>query len=173
VAGMNTFDLAVMIGFVVAVFGGFATGLVRSAITIVAYLIAAPLAVWVMSYVPPLDDQYASPLGHNMGFFFGAFLIIGIALGKFGRMMVDEAVGDEPGILDRLAGGALRALRVGLIAVTLVLVFDRIIPVGQEPAFLKGSQLRPILSDVAQRGFRSLPPDVTAAIDRFKRERRI
>src|SRR5262245_1619868 len=53
-ARMNTFDLAVMIGFVVAIFAGFATGLVRSAITIVAYLIAAPIAVWVMSYVPPL-----------------------------------------------------------------------------------------------------------------------
>jgi len=54
-----------------------------------------------------------------------------------------------------------------------VLVFDRIIPVGQEPGFLKGSQLRPILSDVAQRGFRSLPPELASTIDRLKRERHI
>ena len=33
---MNMFDLAVMIGLVVAIFSGFATGLVRSAITILA-----------------------------------------------------------------------------------------------------------------------------------------
>jgi membrane protein required for colicin V production len=170
---MNLFDLAVMIGFVVAIFGGFATGLVRSAITILAYLIAMPLAVWVMSYVPPLDNQYASPLGHNTGFFIGAFLIIGMALGKLARVIVDQTVGDEPGLLDRLAGGVLGALRVGLIAITMVLVFDRIIPVGQEPGFLKGSQLRPILSDAAQRGFRSLPPELASAIDRIKRERHI
>ena len=170
---MNLFDLAVMIGFVVAIFGGFATGLVRSAITILAYLIAMPLAVLVMSYVPPLDEQYASPLGHNTGFFIGAFLIIGMALGKLARVIVDQTVGDEPGIFDRLAGGVLGAVRVGLIAISMVLVFDRIIPVGQEPGFLKGSQLRPILSEAGQRGFRSLPPDVASAIDRIKRERHI
>ncbi len=170
---MNLFDLAIMIGFVVAILGGFATGLVRSAVTILAYLIAMPFAVLVMSYVPPLDEQYASPLGHNTGFFLGAFLIIGMALGKLARVIVDQTIGDEPGIFDRLAGGVLGAVRVGLVAVTLVLVFDRIIPVGQEPAFLKGSQLRPILSEAAQRGFRSLPPDVASAIDRLKRERHI
>src|SRR5215470_5868780 len=169
-SAMNLFDLAVMIALVVAIFGGFATGLVRSAITILAYLVAMPIAVWVMSYVPPLDGQYASPLGHNTGFFIGAFLVIGMALGKLARVVVDQTVGDEPGIFDRLAGGVLGAVRVGLIAISMVLVFDRIIPVGQEPGFLKGSQLRPLLSDAAQRGFRALPPELTAAIDRIKRE---
>jgi membrane protein required for colicin V production len=170
---MNTFDLAVFIGLAVAVFSGFSTGLLRSAITIVAYLFAMPIAVWVMSYVPPLDDQHVSPLGHNSGFFLGAFLITGMALGKLARMMVDEAIGDDPGIADRFGGAALGALRVGLVATSVVLVFDRIIPAGREPAFLQGSQLRPIFSDVGQRGFRSLPPEVAATIDRLKRERHI
>jgi membrane protein required for colicin V production len=170
---MNTFDLAVMIALVVAIFGGFATGLLRSAVTILAYLFAMPIALWVMSYVPALDQQYASPLGHNSGFFLGAFLMIGMALGKFARMMVDEAAGDEPGLLDRLAGGALGAVRVGLVATSIVLAFDQLIPAGKEPAFLKGSQLRPIFSEAAQKGFRSLPPDIATAIDRFKRERHI
>jgi membrane protein required for colicin V production len=165
---MNTFDLAVIIGLVVALFGGFSTGLVRSAITIVAYLIAMPIAVWVMSYVPPLDEQYASPLGHNMGFFLGALLLIGMVLGKAARMMVDEAIGDDPGIADRLGGAALGALRVGLIATSVVLVFDRVIPVGREPAFLEGSQLRPLFSQAGKRGFRSLPPEAVAAIDRLR-----
>jgi membrane protein required for colicin V production len=165
---MNTFDLAIIIGFVVAIFSGFATGLVRSAITIVAYLFAAPIAVGLMSYVPPLDERYASPLGHNVGFFLGAFLIIGMVFGKFARMMVDEAIGDDPGILDRLAGGALGALRVGLVATSLVLVFDRIIPVGREPGFLAGSQLRPLFSEAGKKGFQSLPPQAVAAIDRLR-----
>ena len=165
---MNTFDLAVIIALVVAVFGGFSTGLLRSVLTIIAYLVAMPIAVWVMSYVPPLDGQYASPLGHNTGFFLGAFLITGMVLGKLMRMPVDEVIGDDPSIADRLGGAALGALRVGLIATSLVVVFDRIIPVGREPAFLEGSQLRPLFSAAGKRGFQSLPPEAVAAIDRLR-----
>jgi membrane protein required for colicin V production len=166
---MNTFDLAVLLGLAVAVVTGFSTGLVRSAATILAYLVAMPIAVWVMSYVPPLDEQYASPLGHNAGFFLGAFLIIGMVLGKLARMMVDDAVGSELGVTDRLAGAALGALRVGLVAISVVTVFDRLIPAGNEPSFLSGSQLRPLLSAAGQRGFRSLPPEAASAIDRLGR----
>jgi len=54
-----------------------------------------------------------------------------------------------------------------------VLVFDRIIPPGREPAFLKGSQWRPVLSKAGQQGLQSLPPDIADYIDRLKRERGI
>jgi membrane protein required for colicin V production len=165
---MNKFDLAVFIGLLVALFSGFSTGLVRSAITILAYVVAMPVAIWIMSYVPPLDGGYSSPLGHNLGFFVGAFLLIGMVLGKFARIMVNEAIGDDPGMADRLGGAALGALRVGLIATSVVLVFDRIIPVGREPSFLEGSQLRPLFSEVGKRGFRSLPREAAAAIDRLR-----
>ena len=166
---MNTFDLVVFLGLAIATVTGFGTGLVRSAATILAYLVAMPIAVWVMSYVPPLDEQYASPLGHNAGFFLGAFLVIGMVLGKLARMMVNDAIGPELGVVDRLAGAALGAVRVGLVAISVVMVFDRLIPAADEPAFLKGSQLRPLLSAAGQSGFRSLPPEAAAAIDRLKR----
>jgi membrane protein required for colicin V production len=166
---MNTFDLVVYLALAVATVTGFGTGLVRSAATILAYPLAMPIAVWVMSYVPPLDDQYASPLGHNIGFFLGAFLIIGMGLGKLARMMVDDAIGSELGVVDRLAGAALGALRVGLVGISVVMVFDRLIPTAHEPSFLKGSQLRPLFSTAAQTGLRSLPPEAASAIDRLKR----
>jgi membrane protein required for colicin V production len=165
---MNKFDIAVYAGLLVAVLAGFRTGLLRSALTIVAYVLAMPIAVWLMSYVPPLDEGYRSPLPCNVGFLFGAFLVIGFVLGKFARMMVDDAVGDEPGLLDRFGGAALGAVRVALVATSVVLVFDRVIPVGREPAFLEGSQLRPIFSSLGQRGFRSLPSEAVAAIDRLR-----
>jgi membrane protein required for colicin V production len=165
---MNKFDLAVYAGLVIAMLAGFRTGLLRSALTIVAYIFAMPIAVWVMSYVPPLDEQYRSPLPHNVGFLLGVFLIVGMVFGKFARMMVDEAVGDEIGLVDRLSGAALGALRVGLVVTSVVLVFDRLIPLGQQPAFLEGSQLRPIFSSLGQRGFRSLPHEAVAAIDHLR-----
>jgi membrane protein required for colicin V production len=43
------------------------------------------------------------------------------------------------------------------------------IPIGSEPSFLQGSQLRPIFSQVGKKGVRSLPPEVAAAIDRIQR----
>jgi len=171
---MNNFDIAVYVGLVVAVVTGFNTGLLRSAITILAYLIAAPMAVWAVSAIAPqISGPGASPLTQNWGLFFGTYLAIGIGIAKLMRTTLDETIGSEAGIGDRLAGAALGALRVGLVATTLVLIFDQLIPSDRQPAFLIGSQLRPLFSAAGQRGFKSLPPDVTAAIDRLKRERRI
>ena len=73
---MNSFDIAVILGLLIAVGTGFGSGLIRSAITILAYIVAMPIAVWVMSFVPPLTENYNSPLMQNAGFFLGAFLVI-------------------------------------------------------------------------------------------------
>jgi membrane protein required for colicin V production len=87
--------------------------------------------------------------------------------------MLEEAIGPDAGLGDRLAGAALGAIRVAMVAITLVLVFDRIVPPDRQPKFLEGSQLRPLLSLAGQKGFRSLPPEVAAMIDRLKQEHRI
>jgi membrane protein required for colicin V production len=47
------------------------------------------------------------------------------------------------------------------------------VPSDRQPAFLNGSRLRPLLSAAGQRGFRSLPPEVAATIDRLKKDQRI
>lgn len=113
---MNSFDIVVLLGLVIAIATGFNTGLLRSAVTILAYLVAMPIAVWAMSAVPPLDGKFASPLGQNWGFFLGVFLAIGMLLGKLARMALDETIGPGAGIADRLGGAALGAVRVGLVA---------------------------------------------------------
>jgi membrane protein required for colicin V production len=171
---MNGFDVVVYVGLVVAVVTGFNAGLLRSAVTILAYLIAMPIAVWAMSMVSPaVEGQLGSPWAQNSLLFFGIFLVTGIVLGKLMRMALDETIGPEAGIGDRLAGAVLGAVRVGLVAITLVLVFDQLVPADRQPAWLTGSHLRPLLSVAGQSGFKSLPPDVTAYIDRLKKDRRI
>ena len=61
----------VYVGLVVAVVTGFNAGLLRSAVTILAYLIAMPIAVWAMSMVSPavegkfelaMDAEFAAVL---------------------------------------------------------------------------------------------------------------
>jgi membrane protein required for colicin V production len=171
---MNSFDVVVYVGLLIAVVTGFNTGLLRSAITILAYLFAMPIAVWATSALAPqIDDKLGSPLTQNSLLFFGTFLIAGMVLGKCARMALDDTIGSGAGIGDRLGGAALGAARVGLVAITLVLIFDQLVPVDRQPAFLTGSQLRPLFSAAGQMGFRSLPPDVAATVDRLKREQRI
>jgi membrane protein required for colicin V production len=171
---MNSFDAVVYTGLVIAVITGFNAGLLRSAVTILAYLIAMPIAVWAMSLISrQIDSNPGSLLTQNSLLFFGIFLVAGMVLGKTMRMALDEAVGPGSGIGDRLAGAALGAVRVGLVAITLVLIFDQLVPADRQPAWLIGSQLRPLLSVAGQKGFKSLPPDVAATIDRLKRERQL
>jgi membrane protein required for colicin V production len=171
---MNSFDAVVFLALIVATVTGFNAGLLRSAATILAYLIAMPIAVMMMPLVSTgTDSKLGSSLLQNSPVLFGIFLITGIVLGKMMRMAIDETVGPQAGIADRLAGAALGAVRIGLVAVTLVLTFDQLTPSGRQPAFLAGSQLRPLLSEAGQRGFKSLPRDVVAYIDRLKKDRRI
>jgi membrane protein required for colicin V production len=171
---MNSFDGAVYLGLILAVVTGFNAGFLRSLVTILAYLVAMPIAVWAMSFVSSgVDSKFGPSLMQNSLLFFGIFFVTGMVLGKMMRMALDDTIGSEAGIGDRLAGAALGAVRVGLVAITMVLIFDSLAPLDRQPAFLTGSQLRPLLSIAGQRGFKSLPPDVAAYIDRLKSNRRI
>ncbi|MGA9282604.1 MAG: hypothetical protein WBW00_15155 [Pseudolabrys sp.] len=46
------------------------------------------------------------------------------------RMIVSGMVGRNVSVPDRVAGAALGAIRIAMLAILLVLVFDRIIPPG-------------------------------------------
>jgi membrane protein required for colicin V production len=173
-ARMNSFDAVVYFVLIVAVVSGFNAGLLRSVAAIMGYLAAMPLAVAATPYVArTVGDKLDPSMAGNPLLFFGVFLVAGIVLGKLMRTAINETVGPRVSLPDRLAGSMLGAVRIALVAVTMVLIFDRIIPPDRQPAFLAGSQLRPILSMAGQQGLKSLPPDVTAFIDQLKRAQRI
>jgi membrane protein required for colicin V production len=172
------FDAAVYLVMFIAVVAGFNSGFLRSMMTILGYVAAMPIAVAAMSLVSPKTVSGAAAQSHSLWgdkslLFFAIFLVAGMVLGALLRLAVSETTGSRIGIPDRLAGSLLGAVRVGLVAVLLVLVFDRLIPHGREPAFLRDSQLRPYLSIAARAGLRSLPPETTAFIDQLKREHRM
>jgi membrane protein required for colicin V production len=175
------FDIVVYLVMLVAVLTGFHAGFVRSALTILSYVVAMPLAVAVTPLLAPLlgspSDAALTPLSapwtRNSLLFFGVFLVIGVVLGALLRTALNERMGSHIGIPDRLAGSALGVIRVALLAVVMVLVFDRLIPPGREPDFLRGSRLRPTLSMAGEMGLRSLPPETMAFIDQLKKDRGI
>jgi membrane protein required for colicin V production len=125
---MNSFDAIVCVGLAFAVVTGFNTGLVRGAVTILAYLVAAPIAMWVISALsPPASGNLASVLAQNGFAFFGIFLFAGTALGKLARIAVDEATGTQAGIVDRLCGGYRRCgRRPATAAATSAALADRL-----------------------------------------------
>ena len=171
---MNLFDAAVILVALIAIVMGFNSGLLRSLATIFGYVVAAPVAVIA---TPPaskmLTELFHLPPTQPWLEFCAVFLAAGLVLSWMCRIAVNELVGPRISIPDRAAGALLGAVRVALLAVLLVLIFDRIIPAGREPGFLRGSQLRPILSEAGRQGLRTLPPDVTDFIDRLKRTRGI
>jgi membrane protein required for colicin V production len=165
---MNPFDAAIYFCLFVAVVMGFISGLLRSLATIFGYLAAMALAV---ALTPIAIAQFHVSPARTWVVYVAMFFVSGVLLGALLRRAVDEMVGPSVSIPDRVAGALLGAVRVGLLAVLIVVIFDRIIPPGREPAFLKGSQWRPVLSDAGRKGLKSLPPEVETYIDRLKRER--
>ena len=169
---MNPFDAIVYLCLAVAVVLGFVSGLLRSLATIIGYLAAAPVALVAAPDLAPLiaEKTQSSPWAYwaALG---GVFLVAGIVFGALLRLVVNQVVGPRVSVPDRLAGALLGAVRIGLIAVLVVLVFDHLIPPGREPAFLKGSTLRPLLSKAGEAGVNSLPPEAVQMIDRVKRAR--
>lgn len=170
----NPFDLAIYVCLFVAVVMGFMTGLLRSLATIIGYVGGMGVAVAIGPRVTPLlTTSLKMPTPQTWIVFVAIFIAAGAGISALLRLGVSGMIGPNVSIPDRIAGAMLGALRIALLAVLLVLVFDRIIPPGREPNFLKGSLWRPVLSDAAQHGLQSLPPEVEDYIDRLKRQRRL
>ena len=93
------------------------------------------------SRVTPLLTTYLKmPTPQTWIVIVAIFVAAGAVLSALLRLALNEMVGPNISVPDRVAGAALGALRVALLAIMLVVIFDRAIPPGQEPAFLKGSQ---------------------------------
>ena len=169
---MSPFDLVVYAVAFVAVVAGFRSGLLRSLATIIGYAAAAPLAVALAPQVVPLlASVLLLPPAQNWIAPVVLFLAFGMLLSAMLRVVVSTFTGADVSLPDRLGGALFGALRIGLVAVLIVLIFDKVIPANRQPDFLQGSRLRPILSQAAAKGLRSLPPEVEAQIEKLKRER--
>jgi membrane protein required for colicin V production len=170
----NLFDLVIYACLFAAVVLGFMTGFLRSLATIFGYLCGMGIAVAAAPRLAPLLTTYLKmPAPQTWLVFIAVFVAAGAVVSALLRLAVSEMVSPSISVPDRIAGAALGAFRIVLLAVLLVLVLDRVIPPGREPAFLKGSRWRPALSAAAKYGLQALPPDVEDYINRLKRQRRI
>jgi membrane protein required for colicin V production len=169
---MNLFDAVVYAVAIVAIVLGFRAGLLRSLATILGYLIAAPIAVAITPRVTAFAlSRSALPPDQQWLVLFAVFIVVGVGISALMWIAVSGVIDPEFGLFDRVAGAVLGAVRIFLVAVLVVVIFDRIIPADRQPGFLIGSRLRPYLSAAGKKGLQSLPPEVEDYIDRLKRER--
>ena len=172
---MNPFDAVVLGVALIGLVTGFSAGLLRSLATILAYVIAAPVALMIAPTIVSWLNARAllpadkAPLLLSLVPFI-ALIAIAVLLGTLMRAAVGGVTGGRTMFIDRMLGALLGVARIGLLAVLLVLIFERIIPPGREPAWLKESQLRPYLSVAGAQGLRALPPEVTRYIDQLRRQ---
>ena len=171
---MNPFDVMVSVLVIAALVIGFNSGLLRSLATILAYVSALPIALAATPFLSAMPLDKATPAWvQNALVFFAIFLATAALLGALLRLAVSEMVGPQISLPDRLAGALFGAARIALVAVTVVVIFDQLIPPDRQPGFLNGSRLRPILSQAGQKGLKSLPPDVATFVNQLKADRRV
>jgi membrane protein required for colicin V production len=168
----NAFDVAVYACLLIAFIMGFNSGLLRSLATIFGYLVAMAVAVAAAPFLTRLahEQWHLSPL-QNWMVLVAVFVVAGVIISAMLRYFVSEMAGSQVGPVDRVLGAIFGIVRIVLLAVLIVIIFDRIIPPGREPAFIAESKLRPILSAAGRQGLRSLPLEIEGYINRLKRER--
>lgn len=175
---MNPFDAAIFgLAFIASV-TGFSSGLLRSLATILAYVVAAPVALAVSPSVGAWlgTQRFLPPDQMQMLISVTPFLLLVIVAMVLGALMRGAVSGVTSGhivLADRVLGAVLGVLRIGLLTIAFVLILERMVPAGREPDWLKQSQVRPYLSAAAAQGLRALPPQALDYIDRFRRERGI
>ena len=170
---MNTFDAVVIGATALLALLGFRAGLMRSLADIMGFVAAVPVAIALTTRFAPAPDASAATVGQNGMLLLGAVAVTGFVTARLLRLAIGDLTGNQIHLVDRSAGFALGVARALLAAVLVVLAFDNIIPPGHDPAFLKDSRLRPVLSMAGYRGLRSLPPEITHYIDALKQERGI
>ena len=97
----------------------------------------------VMGFMPGLLRSLATIFGY---------------LAVYGGARAAAGAAPDRAIQDAAGAALVTFVIVFLLAGSMAVVFDRIIPLGHEPACLQGSQWRPVLSTAGQQGLRSLPP---------------
>lgn len=169
---MNLFDAAIAAFALFAIVTGFQAGLLRSLATILAYALAAPIALATSPRIAAALVDRAVLTPDKVTYVpFVVLLAMGALLGVLMRGAVGSLTGEHRLLIDRVLGALLGLVRIALLAVLMVLIFERIIPAGHAPAWLTESRLRPTLSVVGAQGLRALPPGVSDYIERQKKDR--
>lgn len=158
----NGFDVAVLIVLIISVLYAMARGFVREVISIGALLVAIVVTLYVYGQFRFAARGFINPnwladAALIFGAGAGAYLIAALVLAKIGKAIT----GEEPGLADRILGGAFGVLRGMILAALFVMVTT-----ANYRASLEASELR----DYIAQNPGSLSPEVVARMPDSMRE---
>ena len=147
---MNPIDLAVLAVVALSAIFAFARGLVREALSIVAWVGAALITFYGFGAVSGIVSRLvATPLLAQLiagaGLFLVALIILTIATGAVARVVESSALSP----IDRTLGLIFGLMRGAVLVSVAYLVVDISLPPGERPVWLREARSEPLLAEGA------------------------
>ena len=165
---MTLFDLIALSVILVSAGIGFARGAVREVMTILAFVLAALLAVFALRATGPLARGLIDPDWAATAFAVVAtFVVSYIGLRVVGSLLTKQIHTIETlGLLDRSAGVGFGLVRALILLGVFNLVFNIASPVERIPKWISHAALYP-LSEMSAKVLRALAPEGSAVADKL------
>lgn len=165
---MTLFDLIALCLILGSALIGFVRGAIREVMTILAFFLAALIAIFALRFTGPLSrklidpDWAATALAVVL-----SFVLAYIALRLTGSFLTKKIHNIETlGALDRAAGVGFGLVRAMVLLGVFYLVFNAATPPERVPRWISHAALYP-LAKLSATGLRSLAPEGSAAADRL------
>ena len=155
---MTRFDVAVLAVFAISALIGIARGATRELTTMFAFVASAAIAILALRFTGPVARHviHATWLA-NAAAVIAMFIGLYIALRLIGGVLtrgVKSTVLSGP---DRLAGGAVGAVRAWVVVGALALLLDAVTPIERMPPWITGARTYPLVT-AAAGSLRALAP---------------
>ncbi|KEC55461.1 CvpA family protein [Bartonella koehlerae] len=173
-------SITVLDGIVVAVilFSAFLAmlrGFSREVLSLISWIIAAVVTLFLFKSVVPFFEQYISNkivalITTLIVIFITILIITSIITMKISDFIIDSRIG----ILDRTIGFIFGALRGLLIMVISMLLINALVKPGQQPDWFKNAKTKPIIDSLGQKVWDILPKNLDTLLEKteqfFKRD---
>lgn len=166
---MTLFDVIAGLIIVVSALVGFVRGATRELVTVLAFLIAAGLAIMALGLTGPLarnviDPDWAALAAAIMVVF--TLVYIGLRI-VGGRLTERVQQAQTFGMLDRAIGVGFGLIRALVLLGAFALVFNAATPTERKPDWVKDAALYP-LADAAGKMLTGLAPKGSAVAEKIK-----
>jgi membrane protein required for colicin V production len=158
---MNTLDAAVLAVLLLSALFAFARGLVREALSIVAWVGAAAIALYGFAPVYAVAIRYlTTPLLADLVAGAGLFLVSLIVLTIVTSIIAHRIHASSLSAIDRTLGLIFGFVRGAVLVSLAWLVLDISVPPNDRPGWIKEARSAPLLAQGAQMLRNVLPPEL-------------
>lgn len=135
------------------------------AAAVAAYALHPFVVPYLKDYIPNAQLQLAAAIG---AVFLVTMIIVSFLTVKISDLILDSKIG----ALDRTLGFVFGAARGLLIAVIAFVFFDKLVGEKQQPEWVRGAKLRPVLRETGDQIIALLPDDPEGMIAKWKARKR-